>query len=66
MAEDGSISPRSEPYHGDDEVNTIASIMERIEETAFPVVLPVEQNSFSVEVATDLLTWVQKMDSVLI
>jgi len=46
--------------------SVIASIMDRIGEAAFPAVLPKEQSAFSVEVATDLLTWVQKTDSVQI
>lgn len=71
--QDARNSPRSEAYSPSHEAmpdeelaSAVASIMDRIGDSAFPAVLPKDQSAVSLEAATDLLTWVQKTDSVQI
>ena len=68
MASNDSPAPHSPVVSSDHEVEaelseSIAAIVDRVSQEAFPAVLPSEQTVMEVDVASELLAWVQKVDA---
>ena len=67
VSDDCDITEKSSELDRDPcEADAIASIVERVNASEFPLVLPGQQTAVPLSEAQDLLAWVQKVDAVKI